>query len=256
MKDWIFKVDANSQGKIFSKNTITAGLFLPEKNKIILGYKSGIVKIFKIDITSKKVQENFKFQFEDQDSVRTITRFRDNSIIFIGTLNSGNFKILDIDKNEILKEKKGIYDKYNRIFRSEWLNNKCYIIGSTFSQLNAYTINGDIQKQKIKTSGSNSTFGISCLNEKDIISGEYLGAIRLWTHDGPEFKLKKSIHGYRETIQAVIWHKSGEYFATLGKDGTIQIYKEYKENKEEDWILYLIYFSGSGLGNFISFSND
>ena len=256
MQDWIFKTIDDSHGKIFSKNTITAGLFLTEKSKVILGYKSGLVKIFKIDFTVKKVQENFSFQFEDQDIVRTITRFKDNSIIFIGTLNSGNFKIFDIDKNEILKEQEGIHDKYNRIFRSEWLNNKCYIIGSTFSQLNAYTINGDIQKQKIKTSGSNSTFGISCLNEKDIISGEYLGAIRLWTHDDPEFKLKKSIYGYRETIQAVTWHKSGEYFATLGKDGTIQIYKKYKENEEEDWILYLIYFSGSGLGNFISFSND
>lgn len=94
MQDWIFKEAINSQGRISPKNMITAGLFLPDQNKIILGYKEGMVKIFKVDIISKQVQEIFKFQFENQDSVRTITRFKDNSIIFIGTLNSGNFKIL------------------------------------------------------------------------------------------------------------------------------------------------------------------
>lgn len=253
--DWIYKININSHD--FS-NDITTGLYLPDKQRLILGNDIGIVNIFKFNIKENDLTKINEFKFENRDSVRTITRFEDNSIILIGTLNAGNLRLLDIDKNLVLHDEVGDFDKYNRIFCSEWLNNEEFLIGSTYGNLNYYYFNEHLEVKNINGHGSDAIFGIGYLNDDMIISGGYNGGIKIWGYVENGLEIKSSLNGSRETIQAIASNRPGDYFATLGKEGTIQVFKKYidEENSNEDWILFLKYISGSGIGKFLKFSKD
>ncbi|KKN67598.1 hypothetical protein LCGC14_0459910 [marine sediment metagenome] len=254
MIEWILRY----KSKFYDiSEKISTGLYLPDKKRLILGYLDGKVIIFEFDINSNTLNKIKEFKFEKIDAVRSVTRFMNNSLILITTLDAGCLKLYDVDNDLIIYDKIGEFDKYNRKFCSEWINDNSFLIGSTFGNLSYYTTNQELNNVNIDGHGSDAIFGLEYFDNNLIISGGFNGNIVLWGFKDGILKKKRSLTSTRETIQAIACNTSGDYFATLSKEGTIQIFKKYQENNSrEDWILYLRYFSGSGMGAYLKFSDD
>lgn len=234
---------------------ITAGLFLIEKNKIILGYSDGNVKILNCKKDGSDISIDHSFRISRSDRVKTIAQYGSESVIFIGSQNFGSYTLYDLDKKEILKEDLGINSKRNRIFTSAWINKNDIVIGSTYGKITHFILNdnySNIEERYLGEHDTDSIFAISFLLDRKLISGGYGGYSNIWNLDEGSISYEEKIIGLRETIQSIAILEEGNYFATLGREGTIQIF----EKVNEDWILILRFLSGSGQGNFMQFSKN
>lgn len=201
----------------------TTGLFIPDQQLLITGHENGMVVQWN---TSKSEHKILHQCFSRIETMSVSPRGE----IAVGC-NSGllfTFDLKSPKKRHTIQEASD--SVLARIWRSIWPLDNVLVTSSTYGEIRVWKRSHEATWTFQNLSGhQHSIFGLAGSADKFLASGDFKGRIFVWEYDGVSYKEADSLRT-PSNIQSASWG-TDESFATIGKNGRIQLFEQDQTKK-------------------------
>jgi len=225
---------------------VTSGVFIPKQDLLITGHENGLVIIS--EVSSKKSDVLFKCRTK----IESIS-YSGKKEIAIGS-SGGDLVVINLEKpKEPSTIQEATFDVHSRVWRTLWPREDCLIVTSTYGVMNQYCRKGDVWEKTPMAGHSNSVFGLGCIGDKLVASGDYLGKVMIWESRDGQYQQFADPLKINRAVEDIASHGE-ETFATVDRNGIIHFFE--KTGGATQWQSVCEVDSASSFGRCIHITED